>query len=89
MFVCFGGSTLTQMQELQGSALVKPLSQKVCNSPLEPICILVHTYTRAHTRDVMFMLMQTLSIASIAIFLFFYFSQHKFSPVYKPQSTTD
>lgn len=45
VFVCFGCLTPTQMQEPKASALVKPLSEKVCNSPLEPICIL----TRAHT----------------------------------------
>lgn len=40
VFVCFGCLTPTQMQEPKASALVKPLSERVCNSPLEPICIL-------------------------------------------------
>lgn len=42
---CFGCSTPTQMQEPKANALVKPLSGRVCNSPLEPICILTQTYT--------------------------------------------
>lgn len=63
----FGGATPTQMQQPKASALVKPLSERVCNSPLEPICIQTHTCT--HKQISSFVSVQTYSIS--------YFTQNK------------
>lgn len=66
--VCFGCSTPTQMQEPKASALVKPLSERVCNSPLEPICILTQTYT-CNTRAERFTFCTHLSCMPVSVYV--------------------